>query len=60
MKNGKIFLMKHYFKFGWKRLLSQFYGKNKDKLLIHCNNDKKNGHNDHLHIQGYKPNIITK
>ena len=51
------------FKFGWKSMISQYYGE-KDKkgkqteILNHCKNDKNNDHNDHLHIQSYKPNYI--
>ncbi|MCD9612254.1 hypothetical protein LVK02_14965, partial [Tenacibaculum maritimum] len=48
------------FKFGWKSMISQYYGERNEKgestkLLNHCKNDKKNNHNDHLHIQSYKP-----
>jgi hypothetical protein len=44
------------YKFGWKSMLSQFYGEKGNKLLNHCTNDEDKNHNDHLHIQGYKPN----
>ncbi|MFL0223258.1 hypothetical protein V2696_14090, partial [Tenacibaculum maritimum] len=51
------------FKFGWKSMISQYYGERNEKgestkLLNHCKNDKKNNHNDHLHIQSYKPDYI--
>lgn len=45
------------FKFGWKSMLSQYYGEENNKLLNHCSNDSDNNHNDHLHIQGFKPTI---
>lgn len=47
------------YKFGWKSMLSQYYGKTgSKKLLNHCSDDyKKKAHNDHLHLQGYKPVI---
>lgn len=47
------------YKFGWKSMLSQYYGETgKKKLLNHCSDDyKKKAHNDHLHLQSYKPTI---
>lgn len=46
------------YKFGWKSILSQYYGESKNKLLRRCINDANNNHNDHLHnIQGYKPTL---
>ncbi|AZI33143.1 hypothetical protein [Kaistella carnis] len=45
------------YKFGWKSMLSQYYGDKKEKLLNHATNDKDNNHNDHLHIQGFKPTL---
>lgn len=41
------------YKFGWKSMLSQYY--NENNILNHCTNDNKKNHNDHLHVQGYKP-----
>ena len=38
-------------------MLSQYYGDKKEKLLNHATNDKDNNHNDHLHIQGFKPTL---
>lgn len=46
--------------FGWKSMLSQYYGDDKNKILNHCKNDKFRNHNDHLHIQGYKPTYTEK
>lgn len=43
------------YKYGWKSMLSQYY--NGQKILVHCTNDKRKNHNDHLHIQGYKPEL---
>lgn len=46
------------YKFGWKSMLSQSYGeKDAKKLLNHCTNDSNNNHNDHLHIQGFRPTL---
>lgn len=45
------------YKFGWKSMLSQNYGLRKENLLNKCINDRDNGHNDHLHIQGYSPTL---
>ena len=45
------------YKFGWKSMLSQYYGERKNKILRRCNNDSDNNHNDHLHIQGYQPTL---
>jgi hypothetical protein len=39
------------FNFKWFSMLSQYYDKN--RLLNHTSNDKKGGHYDHLHVQGY-------
>lgn len=45
------------YKFGWKSMLSQYFGEKKNKLLRHCTNDSDNNHNDHLHVQGYRPTL---
>jgi predicted chitinase len=42
------------YKFGWKSMLSWKY--NNNKLLNHTTH--YDGHNDHLHVQGYNPTLI--
>ncbi|MEO0776039.1 MAG: hypothetical protein AAF146_05725, partial [Bacteroidota bacterium] len=44
-------------KFGWKSLKSYYYYINKQKRLLNHSDHLKN-HHHHLHIQGFKPNII--
>jgi len=48
------------FKFGWKNLLSEKfvpYGEKKNVLLNHTHHYNKSRHNNHLHSQGYNPNL---
>ena len=48
------------YKFGWKDMISEKYN---NKLLPHTSSTKNRGirsnHSNHLHLQGFKPNIKT-
>ncbi|UII28975.1 hypothetical protein LVD15_11260 [Fulvivirga maritima] len=44
-------------KFGFTSLVTSYYGSKKDKLLKYGKYDSNGGHKDHLHIQGYKPEL---
>lgn len=50
-------------KFGWTNLLSERfvpYGQLNSMLLNHTTHYSKSRHNNHLHLQGFKPNILTR
>lgn len=47
--------------YGWKSMISQKYGKEKDKLLNHTTEDEKHyQHYNHLHVQGYDHKFIKE
>ena len=49
------------YSYGWKSMMSQKYGKKKDKLLNHTTEDTKHyQHYNHLHIQGYDHKFIKE
>jgi RHS repeat-associated protein len=50
-------------KFGWKSLLSENYtpnGGNEQTIVDEATHYNKSRHNNHLHIQGFKPKIIVR
>ena len=51
------------YRFGWKDMLSEEftpYGQNNTLRLNHTRHYSKSRHNNHLHLQGYKPNLKYK
>ncbi len=48
------------FKFGFKSMISNYFGPNKDKLIRHCSHDSAGIHKDHVHIQGFRPDLQKK
>jgi RHS repeat-associated protein len=51
------------YKFGWKNMLSETFnpfGKKENMLLNRTTHYNKSRHHNHLHLQGFKPNLITK
>ena len=58
-ENRQILFNEALYKFGWKDMISERYG---GKLLPHSRSAKelriKSSHDNHLHLQGFKPNVI--